>query len=939
MSSKNILGYHNAGGCNKKFLKIHVRDGRWIRHLRDCFHEDFGVVITSEEGVCVQLKPGMTTQTFNSTVEATLQFMVDVDMMGCAWCRLPPPHHDNDADKKMTTCDIEHHGLGIEDLCFFEPDDDIIVAPLRLLSFDIEAAGRRGVFPQASEDPVIQIALHFKVLGGETTPPTKPILLSYKSCDAVEGADVMCFENEADLLRKFAELVVSFDCDVFTGFNVCNFDFLYLRDRAVALQCEEHFEVMTRFLPPFRGSRMSLRETVYESVQAGKRKRVRVTIAGRVCLDMYTCIQNNQSYKLEKYTLNAVSAYFLNDQKVDLPFTQITPMWEKDSAARRELGIYCLKDAQLPLDLMDKLDSLTQTMEMARCAGIPLDWVLQRGILIRNTSLLLRRAKVRGYVFPSLPQNKDDDGAGFQGATVLDAVCGIHHNVGVLDFSSMYPSIIRGHNLCYSTILLNPPPLGLAYEDMNGKRFVQADVVKGVLPEIVEHLQTCRNRAKAAYAAATEPMQKRTSKARELAFKVYVYAILFTIEKLNLKSRDFGTQVCGNGMYGALGSSQSLLPLMVIAETVTFVGRRDIMTAKAVAERTFPDCRVKYGDTDSIFIQFPVSAEAAKISIPDSVAETMEKAKVVAKAVNEVMKPPKSIAFEKVYSVMLLLSKKRYAGLMYSENHKWGTEPPTVDVKGMQSVRRDGCALMRDLVRDCLTSILHSGDIVDAAATVRKRLLDVVQDKIPLESYAVSKTLRKSMQDCSLPMSEQELREIREQLGPAANKASGQPLSFEEQVQCIQKKIKLVWKSRVKLPHVCLAWKLMQIDLGTAPVLGESISYVVIHNGGKQIADKVESLERVAKNPALVVDRPYYLESLKVPLENIFKPVFLQRLLESQKKDKANKEDEMRACKMVKDTLWACIAGMPLTQEAKKRKAAVEASPIAMLFKRQMERS
>ena len=424
VTSMSILGYA-ASRKPSTFLKISLYDGRWMRYLKDCF-EGFNVTTGSSY---VRLIEGGKTQTFNSTIESTLQFMVDVGMMGCMWCEVEGVLSLE--QEKRSRCGLEIRGLGVADLHFMEDCDD--VGPLRLLSFDIEAAGRRGVFPQASEDPVIQIALQFKIIG--EAEPQKPVLLSYKSCDAVEGVDVICFENEADMLKAFSDLVIKFDCDVFTGYNICNFDFLYLRDRAVALQCDEYFEAMTRLTVETskRSGRMYLRETVYESVQTGKRKRVRVTIPGRVCLDMLTCIQGNQSYKLEKYTLNAVSEHFLNDKKVDLPFTQITPMWEKDSAARRELGIYCLKDAQLPLDLMEKLDSLTQTIEMARCAGIPLDFVLQRGILIRNTSLLLRRAKVRGYVFPSLSQKEgDEDRNRFEGATVLDAMGGIHHNVGVL---------------------------------------------------------------------------------------------------------------------------------------------------------------------------------------------------------------------------------------------------------------------------------------------------------------------------------------------------------------------------------------------------------------------------------------------------------------------------------------------------------------------------
>jgi DNA polymerase elongation subunit (family B) len=306
---------------------------------------------------------------------------------------------------------------------------------------------------------------------------------------------------------------------------------------------------------------------------------------------------------------------------------------------------------------------------------------------------------------------------------------------------------------------------------------------------------------------------------------------------------------------------------------------------------------------------------------------------VVAKAVNEIMAKPKKIEFEKVYSTMLLLSKKRYAGIKFTDDHVFGKTPP-VELKGVQSVRRDGCALVRELVGECLTSILGSGDITDAASLARRRLLDVVEDKIPLSKYAISKTLRKNIQDCSLPHSQQELREIRTRIG-STNVESEDQLSYAEQDECIHKKVKIIWKSRVKLPHVCLAWKLRLEDPGSAPVLGESINFIVTVNATKQIADKVETLEKVEKSPGIVVDRAYYLKSLETPIDNLFAPVFLQRLLASRGRIKPIKQDEDDAKKEVKNMIWIAIVGRPLTQEKAKRAASIAASPIAMAFKKQ----
>ena len=178
-------------------------------------------------------------------------------------------------------------------------------------------------------------------------------------------------------------------------------------------------------------------------------------------------------------------------------------------------------------------------------------------------------------------------------------------------------------------------------------------------------------------------------------------------------------------MYGALGSTLSLLPLLAIAETVTAIGRHDIYAVKRMAQAMYPTGAVVYGDTDSVFVRMPLTdAEAATTA--DAVARASELSVALAERVNATLRAPKKIEFEKVFSTMLLLSKKRYAGLKYEPGAAMD-KPPPLDVKGLQSVRRDGCPLVRNLVRDVIASILATGAETDAAALVRRRLLDVVE--------------------------------------------------------------------------------------------------------------------------------------------------------------------------------------------------------------------
>ena len=173
-----------------------------------------------------------------------------------------------------------------------------------------------------------------------------------------------------------------------------------------------------------------------------------------------------------------------------------------------------------------------------------------------------------------------------------------------------------------------------------------------------------RKIAKSAYAAETDPIKKMVLKARELSYKV----------------------VC-NGIYGALGCSNALIPLRAIAETTTGLGRRDIERVKQIAETLFTvengyvgNAQVVCGDTDSVFVSMPTRT----VEGMEAISESMDMATLLAETVNLEMKKPKKIEPEKVFAILLLMKKKRYAGLKY-ENLK---DEPKVDIKGIECVRR-----------------------------------------------------------------------------------------------------------------------------------------------------------------------------------------------------------------------------------------------------------
>ena len=162
-------------------------------------------------------------------------------------------------------------------------------------------------------------------------------------------------------------------------------------------------------------------------------------------LDLLTAIQRD--HKLSSYSLNAVSAHFLGEQKEDVHHSIISDLQNGTSETRRRLAVYCLKDAYLPQRLLDKLMLMYNHVEMARVTGVPMSYLLARGQSVKVFSQILRKARARSLVVPGKGGSRGaGGGAGgggggpdsvtYEGATVLEAKQGFYRTpVATLDFA------------------------------------------------------------------------------------------------------------------------------------------------------------------------------------------------------------------------------------------------------------------------------------------------------------------------------------------------------------------------------------------------------------------------------------------------------------------------------------------------------------------------
>jgi DNA polymerase delta subunit 1 len=338
---------------------------------------------------------------------------------------------------------------------------------------------------------------------------------------------------------------------------------------------------------------------------------------------------------------------------------------------------------------MDKLMCLVNYTEMARVTGVPFNYLLSRGQQVKFISQLFRKALEQQLV---IPNSKSQDEQDYEGATVIEPKRGYYGvPIATLDFASLYPSIIQAHNLCYTTLLNknSVEKLGLKKDEdyivtPNGDMFCTAKVRKGLLSQILEELLGARKRAKRELASETDPFKKAVLNGRQLALKI-----------------------SANSVYGLTGATVGKLPCLPIASSTTSYGRQMIEKTKSEVEARYTiangyshDAQVIYGDTDSVMVKFGVTELEEAMKLGEEAADYVS---------SKFIKPIK-LEFEKVYFPYLLINKKRYAGLYWTNPKKHDK----MDTKGIETVRRDNCLLVQNVIETVLNKILIERDIDSA---------------------------------------------------------------------------------------------------------------------------------------------------------------------------------------------------------------------------------
>ena len=500
--------------------------------------------------------------------------------------------------------------------------------PLKVVSFDIETA-LQGV-------QLYSIGLH------AVAPDGSEQRLVFMLGEGASQDYVVSCQSQEQVLQSFLVWLRDYDPDVLIGWNVVNFDAWYLQRVADQL-----------------GIELSLgreRRPVHWRELDDDGERRTAQIPGRVLLDGIELLRA-AFYRFESFSLENVSRQLLGEGKLlhgSERGREITELFQTDKTS---LAAYNLKDCELVSDIFSHTSLLDFALARSAMTGLNIDRL--GGSVASFDNLYLPRLHRRGYVAP----NARTDQGGSPGGFVLDSQPGIFDHVLVLDFKSLYPSIIRTFRI---------DPLGLAL-GVSGE-LDEAETVPGflessfareghILPELIATLWQDRDEAKA---AGDAPLSQ--------AIKIIM-----------------------NSFYGVLGTPGCRFFDARLASSITMRGHEILQRTREHIEEA--GHHVIYGDTDSVFVWIhratsDEEAQAAGRELQDMLNSWWSQQLREQFELDSVLE----LEFETHFKRFLMPtvrgsdkgSKKRYAGVVA------GPDGDQLVFKGLENVRTDWTRLARE---------------------------------------------------------------------------------------------------------------------------------------------------------------------------------------------------------------------------------------------------
>jgi DNA polymerase zeta len=616
--------------------------------------------------------------------------------------------------------------------------------------------------------------------------------------------------SELDLIIRTVEIVRSYDPDILTGYEVHGGSWGYLIERA---RLKYDYNLCDEFS---RMKAQSHGRFGKENDKWGFNQTSTIRVTGRHMINIWRAMRSELN--LLQYTMENVAFHLLHRRVPHFSWSDLT-RWYTNGKPRdlAKTVNYYVSRVQLDLEILEQNELIPRTSEQARLLGVDFFSVFSRGSQFKVESLMFRIAKPENFLLVS-PSRKQ---VGGQNALeclplVMEPQSAFYNSpLLVLDFQSLYPSVMIAYNYCYSTFLGRV----VNWRGTNKMGFTEFRRQQRLVELLKDHVNIAPNGM-----MYTKPEIRKSLLAKMLGEILETRVMVKSGMKVDkddkalqrlLNNRQLALKLIANVTYGYTSASFSgRMPCSEIADSIVQTGRETLEKAIALIHSVKRwGAEVVYGDTDSLFVYLKGRTKDQAFDIGEEIAKT----------VTNMSPRPVKLKFEKVYLPCVLLAKKRYVGFKYESRNQ--TEPD-FDAKGIETVRRDGTPAEQKIEEKALKILFRTADLSEVKNYFQKQCEKIMKGSVSVQDFCFA-------------------REVK--LGTYSDK--GPPP-----------------------PGALISTKRMLEDARAEPQYGERVPYVVITGApGARLIDRCVAPEELLENDHCELDAEYYIsKNLIPPLERIF---------------------------------------------------------------------
>jgi DNA polymerase alpha subunit A len=646
------------------------------------------------------------------------QFVLWKNIMGPCWLKfdaesftpLPGASH----------CKVEFQVTKPESIAPLSESESMDAPPMTIMSLALRTT--LNVKENKQEILMVSARIYENILLSDTTPADKlpcrtftimrPVGNSYPlgfdaACKKQRGA-IWLEKSEQMLLSRFLAMLEKIDPDVLMGHGLQDVDYPVLLNRMKEKQIHKWHRI----------GRLQRSEWPKSIGRGGGSFFVeRQLVAGRLICDIANDMGKSLMMKCQQYSISEMCSLYLGDgavrQEIDNEVALKT--WASTKDGLLNYVNHCEADTYFIAAIALRVQIIPLSKVLTNLAGNSWARTLSGTRAERNEYILLHEFYKNKYICPdkvygkAKPKSENEEGEDggdvkekgkYKGGLVFEPEKGLYDKcILVMDFNSLYPSIIQEFNICFTTVERSD------IDDKSDKvPEVPVEQEQGILPKLIATLVSRRREVK-------KLMKDKRATPEELA---------------TWDIKQFALKLTANSMYGCLGYTQSRFYARPLAMLTTHKGREILQSTKDLAESS--QLRVVYGDTDSVMINTNV----------DSVEEALRVGNEFKRSVNERYKLLE-IDIDNVFRRLLLHAKKKYAAINMIEVD--GKFVEKLEVKGLDMKRREYCALAKEASSHLLNDILSGEDPEVVLTKIQEYLRELSQqmreEKIQVQKYTI----------------------------------------------------------------------------------------------------------------------------------------------------------------------------------------------------------